>query len=592
GLTPGQSTILLWTVSNGPCASTMDTVIIFRDEDPSIATAGTDQFVCLDSINLTGNAAAVGSGNWTRIAGAGNIQNPSDPASLVSGLGIGTNTFVWTITNGVCLSTSDTVSFVRDAFAPVALAGPDKMICGSSTTLTGNIPTLGQGMWTIISGSGVVTTPNSPNSTLTGVNTGTTVLTWSITNGTCPPNIDTMVVVRSPIPNPPVVTGNQAVCFGESVTLMGSSTASNPSYVWWDAPAGGNALSGGASYTTPPLSGPIVVYLEVTDGTTQCPSTRTQYNVNVNPLPVISLGNDSTFCDSDSICLDAGAGMTSYQWNNGATSRVLCTNMSGIYWVEVIDANGCFGTDTIQLNAIPAPSINLGPDLTLCNGNASTIGVPSVPGETYLWSTGDTTNTISVNANGTYAITVSNGIGCTDIDEVVVTALNIPVAGFTIDTANCPQISFTDNSTDAVNWSWSFGDGSSSTTSSPSYNYQGTGNGTYNVTLVVSGPCGSDTLTQAITIDCIVGISMPDHLSVTVYPNPNDGLFKVRFQGLEADAELHVYNELGQQVYAHSLEGCRGECEEVIDLQDVAAGIYITKIKVGDAVLSKRVLIR
>ncbi len=592
GLTPGQSTALVWTISNGPCTSTRDTVVIFRDVDPTVANAGPDQSVCDSVITLGGNAAVVGAGNWTLIAGTGAISNAANPNSAVTGLGVGANSFVWTITNGVCLSTSDTVTFTRDAVAPAALAGPDKDICESFTTLTGNIPAYGQGTWTILSGSGVVTTPNSPNSTITSINTGTTVLTWTISNGTCPPKSDTMEITRSALPNPPTVTGNQAVCYGESVTLTGSSTANNPSYVWWDAPAGGNAIAGGPTYTSPPLASALVVYLEVTDGTTQCPSTRTQYNVNVNPLPIIALGNDTTFCDSDSICLDAGAGMNSYQWNNGSTSRIVCTNLSGLYWVEVLDGNGCFGTDTVQLTAVTAPVVSLGPDLTLCNGNASTIGVPSVPGETYAWSTGDTTQSISVSANGTYTITVTNGIGCSTSDDVVVTALVTPGAGFSIDTSNCPQITFNDNSTNAVNWSWSFGDGSNSTTTSPSYSYQASGNGTYTVTLVVSGPCGADTTTQSITIDCVVGISMPSNLSITVYPNPNDGLFKVRFQGLEEPAFLNVFNELGQEVYSKEVEGCTGECDEMVNLQGAAAGVYFAKIKVGDAVVSKRVIIR
>jgi hypothetical protein len=592
GLLPGQSTTLVWTITNGPCNASIDNVVISRDVSPTIAVAGTNQNVCATSTTLGGNVPAVGNGTWSRIAGAGTVAAPNDPNSSVTGLGIGTNTFVWTIANGVCPTTSDTVNVIRDEEASQALAGPDKLICESFTTLTGNIPTVGQGQWAVLSGSGVVTTPNSPNSTITAINPGTTVLTWTITNGTCPPKSDTMEIIRSAIPNPPTVTGNQAVCYGESVTLTATSSANTPSYVWWDAPAGGNALAGGPTYTSPPLTGPLAVYAEVTDGTTQCPSTRTQYNVSVNPLPVIALGNDTTFCDSDSICLDAGAGMTNYQWNNGATSRIVCTNLSGLYWVEVLDANGCFGTDTIQLTAVTAPVVNLGPDLTLCNGNASTISVPNIPGETYAWSTGDTTNAISVSANGTYSVTVTNNIGCATTDEVLVTALVTPVAGFAIDTANCPEIAFNDNSTDAVNWSWSFGDGSNSTVSSPTYNYQASGNGTYTVTLVVSGPCGSDTTTQSITIDCVVGLSMPQNLSITVFPNPNDGLFKVRFQGLEEEAFLTVFNELGQQVYARQIAGCMGECDELVDLQDVASGTYIAKIKVGDAVVSKRVLIR
>lgn len=592
GLTSGQSTVLAWTVSNGPCASTSDTVVIFRDIDPTVAVAGADQSICQDSIVLGGNTPTVGNGTWTRIAGSGTVIAPNNPNSPVSGLSLGANAFVWTINNGVCAATSDTVIFSRDQQPSQALAGPDKTICGSSTNLTGNIPQVGNGLWTVLSGSGVVSAPTTPNSPLTGVNLGTTVLTWAISNGTCPTSADTILVTRNPDPNPPTVTGSQSVCFGNSVTLTGNSTASNPSFVWWDAPAGGNALAGGPTYTTPPLSGPIVVYLEVTDGNTQCASTRTQYNVNVTPLPTPNLGADSTFCDSDSLCLNAGPGMTSYTWNTGHTGQVFCTNVTGTYWVDVVDANGCVGADTISIMAIPAPSVTLGPDLTLCNGDSSNIGIASQPGVTYSWNTGPTTSMITVSSSGTYILTATNGTGCSDTDELTVSALQTPVANFSADTAGCPTITFMDMSTDAVSWTWSFGDGSSSGSQNPSYNYQNSGNGTYTVSLIVSSPCGSDTLTQSLTIDCIVGMELPPALSISLYPNPNDGLFKVKLDAVDADVDISVFNELGQQVYRHEGIACHGTCEEVVNLRGTAAGIYFAKIRVGDVTIAKRVVIR
>jgi hypothetical protein len=592
GLTPGQYTVVRWTISNGVCTSNQDTVSIYRDAAPSVATAGADQAVCTDTINLNGNTPAVGNGTWTQIAGFGSIQSPNNPSSMVTGLGLGTNVFVWTVNNGVCLATRDTVSFTRDAQAPQALAGPDKMICGASTTLTGNIPAFGTGLWSILSGSGVVSAPNSPNSPLTGVNIGTTILTWSITNGTCPANVDTVAVTRSALPNPPSIAGNQNACFGEPVILTANSSASSPSYVWWDAPVGGNALSGGATYTSPPLTGNIVVYVEVTDGISNCTSTRTQFNVTVHPLPVVALGNDTTFCDSDSLCMDAGAGMSSYNWNTGATTRIVCTNAAGTYWVEVVDANGCHDMDTIILSTNSAPSVNLGPNITLCNGNSASIGVTPQGGQNYLWNTSATTPTIVVSTAGTYSLTVSDLIGCDDVDDIVVATANTPVASFTVDTAGCPLITFNDLSTDATTWTWSFGDGNSSTNQSPSYNYQASGNGSYVITMIAAGPCGADTISQSLTIDCVVGLSLPSSLSIGLFPNPNDGIFKVRLTGLEEDAQLAVFNELGQQVYVRNIEGCRGECEETVDLKGVASGMYMAQITVGDAVIAKRVVIR
>ncbi|MFN8396228.1 MAG: PKD domain-containing protein [Bacteroidia bacterium] len=592
GLTSGQATVLLWTVSNGPCASTMDTVVIFRDSDPSLANAGADMSLCQDSLNLSGNTPAIGTGTWTRIGGAGVIVSPNNPSSPVSGLGLGPNAFVWTISNGVCASTKDTVLYTRDQQPSLALAGPDKSICGSSTNLTGNIPTVGNGMWTVLSGSGVVTAPTTPNSPLNGVNIGTTVLTWSISNGTCPTSVDTMLVTRNAIPNPPTVAGSQSVCFGDPVTLTGSSTASNPSYVWWDAPAGGNALAGGPTYTSPPLTGPIVVYLEVTDGNTQCSSTRTQYNVNVNPLPTPNLGPDSTFCDSDSLCLNAGAAhehLRLEHWQHQPSllhqhHRHILGGRRGSEWLP------WFRYHYHHCSCIAGGGTRSGHHHLQWRHRQHR--VQSQPGITYSWNTGPTTSLTPVTTSGTYILTATNGTGCTGSDEIVVSALQSPIANFAVDTSGCPSISFTDLSTDAVSWTWSFGDGNSSVSQSPNYNYQNSGNGTYNVTLVVNSPCGADTISQSIQIDCIVGLNVPPSMAIALYPNPNDGMFKIKLDAVDADVDIRVFNELGQQVFVQEAISCHGSCEQVVNLRGTAAGVYFAKIQVGDVTISKRVIVR
>ncbi|MFC2019424.1 C1 family peptidase [Chloroflexota bacterium] len=92
------------------------------------------------------------------------------------------------------------------------------------------------------------------------------------------------------------------------------------------------------------------------------------------------------------------------------------------------------------------------------------------------------------------------------------------VAGFTADTTSGTvplTVSFTDQSTGSVTgWSWNFGDGGTSTLQSPSHEY--TAAGTYDVSLTVTGPSGSDTETKSNYI--MVNPGPLDHVSVS--PNP------------------------------------------------------------------------
>ena len=123
--------VFQWTVSNGPCGSTSDEItIMVYDHTVPPADAGPDQEYCqsvthaeLDAVPATSTAT----GFWTLISGSGEIEDPADPQTHVHELTLGANVFVWTVTNGDCGTTSDTMTVlikdcetivIPDAFSP------------------------------------------------------------------------------------------------------------------------------------------------------------------------------------------------------------------------------------------------------------------------------------------------------------------------------------------------------------------------------------------------------------------------------------------------------------------------------------------
>src|SRR5205085_469386 len=110
-----------------------DTVTIIVDSIPTISNAGPDQTVCAssNSVVLNGNFPSVGTGTWSLIWGSGTIANPNSNSATVNGLGLGTNSFAWTISNGICASSIDTVLIIVDSIPSSANAGADQLICGS-----------------------------------------------------------------------------------------------------------------------------------------------------------------------------------------------------------------------------------------------------------------------------------------------------------------------------------------------------------------------------------------------------------------------------------------------------------------------------
>lgn len=90
----------------------------------------------------------------------------------------------------------------------------------------------------------------------------------------------------------------------------------------------------------------------------------------------------------------------------------------------------------IEVIELPLVDVNLGPDQTICDG-ASTIFHAGHPGASYLWSTGDQTQTINVGDEDTYVVTVSDGVNCPGIDTVELEVLPVIHVSLQGDTVGC-----------------------------------------------------------------------------------------------------------------------------------------------------------
>lgn len=593
GLIEDSTTVLVWTISNGPCLATTDTMLITREDAPTTPLAGSDFDICSDTATLGANNITVGQGTWSLIGGSGTIASPTSANSMVTGLAVGPNTFRWTSSNGNCPTLADDVVITRNAPPTLSNAGANQAICDTFAILAGSSPSVGTGTWAVVSGGGTVTSPANPNSTVTGLSVGSNTFVWSITNGICPASNDTLEIIRNSPPAAPTATGNTTVCEGSATMITAASAATSPSYLWWDSIVAGNTLAQTTVLNTGPLLDTTTFWLTVTDGATGCTSDRTPITVDVIPAPMVDLGPDTTVCQGDTVCFDAGAGLAGYVWNTSELTQSICTTTPGMYWVVVTDANNCQNLDTVFLNTNPTPMLDAGMDTEFCTGTSVTIGdVNPDPNATHSWSPSGNTPTISVNAGGTYILTATGTNGCEVSDTVLVTELDVPAAAFSMDTSGCPTILFSDNSTDATSWSWNFGNGTSGNGPTATQNYSNSGGGTYTVTLTVSNICGTDSSSQTLEISCLVGIDpLLSNLSVSLYPNPNQGQFRVSFSELKEDAEIQVFDMTGKEIYQRPIENPNGSHEEVIDLGEVSQGVYFFRLKVGSYQMTKRLVV-
>lgn len=203
-----------------------------------------------------------------------------------------------------------------------------------------------------------------------------------------------------------------SICVGQSITLASSLAGT---YLW-------NTGDTSISIT---IDSAGVYSLEV-HYTQQCSVSDTVV-INSLPLPQPNLGADTSVCTGSSILLYPGA-FTSYLWNTGDTTSSIQVNADGTYSVQVI-FNGCINSDTLLLGVDEWPVADINADSLIC----SLILDAGNPGTNYLWNTGDTSQTITIDRTGVYWVTITNGT-CSLTDSIAVSgelgisALYIPNA--------------------------------------------------------------------------------------------------------------------------------------------------------------------
>lgn len=128
------------------------------------------------------------------------------------------------------------------------------------------------------------------------------------------------------------------------------------------------------------------------------------------PPSNFSLGNDTAICHTQNITFDAGAGYVSYLWQDGSTNQTFFADSMDWYWVEIELSDGCKYTDSIFLATTVYPVINLPEDTLVCDVDSFLIDAEN-HWSSYNWSTGETTQFISVTETDMYYITVTNNCG-------------------------------------------------------------------------------------------------------------------------------------------------------------------------------------
>ena len=213
-----------------------------------------------------------------------------------------------------------------------------------------------------------------------------------------------------------------------------------------------------------------------------------------------------SICENTSTTLTAYGG-TVYLWSTGATTQSITVspNTTTTYSVEVSDGINT-DTDDVTVTVNPNPTANAGTDVTISEGENTTLSASG--GNSYVWSTGETTQSIIVAPTSTTTYTVVTILnGCEDSDDVVVnveTEQVVADAGADVDI--CESDSVTLTASGGTEYLWSTGETTQSITVSPS--------STTTYTVIVSNESSSDTDNVTVDVNPVPEVSVSNDATI------------------------------------------------------------------------------
>lgn len=246
-------------------------------------------------------------------------------------------------------------------------------------------------------GDGTTSDAYNPQHTFPGGGTYTVTLVAGLSDDACQDETSMTVTVDA---NVPTLSGPHNICAGTSATL---AVSGSDNCQWM---VGGNVIGTGSTLTVSPTTS--TTYSVLVGSGTDCELTFT-HDITVYE----SFQTDI----SDAVCMGVPYNRNGFtipsQYQEGVQtfSRTIPSSL------------GCDSTVTLHLTVNPAPIFTLGPNIQYCfdeNGEY-TLTVPDANCDSYLWSTGETSQSIAVSEGGTYSVTATRE-GCTETSAITLTA--------------------------------------------------------------------------------------------------------------------------------------------------------------------------
>ena len=290
--TAGTTSYYVSQTANG-CEGARATIAVTVNALPtaSVTASGATTFCSGGSVILNVNSGTGLTYQWsnggTTISGA----NGSSYTASASG------SYTVAVTNSTACKTSSEATIITvDNEPSVSNAGIDQYITSTTTNLSANIPLIGTGKWSVVSGTGTFSNGSSASTVVTGLSSGANVLKWAISNGSCPASNSTLTIHVGTDPTTQTITGPNNINSNQKGLVYSIPDNIGSSY-HWTLPVGATITSANTD------SSQITVSFGSTGGTLIVTETNvygkavSSLNVNVMITTGITMGVNTTTCE-------------------------------------------------------------------------------------------------------------------------------------------------------------------------------------------------------------------------------------------------------------------------------------------------------
>ena len=397
GVTAGTA-IISYTVTNG-CGSTMATKTITINPLPIAGTISGASSVC--EVATTVFTPTISGGAWSGSSGITAI------GGTITGVSAGNATISYSITNGCGTAVATATITVNPLPDAGTLSGSTDVIEATSITLSASVS---GGVWS----SSNIGNATVSGGVVTGIIPGTTVISYTITNGCGAASATSTININSALP---AITGPSVVCTGNTITLLNDTlggiwTSSNPTVADIGSVSGlVNGLAAGTATITYANTSGFVTQLVTVAGSPDVIAGASAVCVGQD-IALTNTVPGGTWTSNNTLFATVGS-------NTGVVTGVTASAVTVSYTI----GSGCFVTKGITINALSpiagSSSVCIAQTTTLTNAVSGGAWSSS---DGSIAPVGSATGVATGVSSGTVTITYITIAGCLAISGLTVNA--------------------------------------------------------------------------------------------------------------------------------------------------------------------------